>query len=284
MTKIAFLGLGHMGTPMATRLLNAGHDVTVWNRDPQRTAPLADAGAGVAASPARAAAGVELAITMLATPEAVTDVLFGPAGLASALSSGQTLIDMSTVGPDAFRSAAARLPTGVAAVDAPVRGSVPEASDGRLHVYVGADDDEFERVRPVLEVFGDVDHVGGLGAGAATKLVVNTTLAASIVALGEALALGQSLGLDQGSLLDVLEESPIGATVRAKRANVVTGHYPATFKLSLAAKDMRLAVGAADHAGTDLKTAKAVRRWLEDAMDQGAADLDFSAVVETIRS
>jgi 3-hydroxyisobutyrate dehydrogenase len=283
MTKIAFLGLGHMGTPMATRLLNAGHDVTVWNRDPQRTAPLADAGAGIAESPAGAAASVELAITMLASPEAVTDVLFGPDGLASALSSGQTLIDMSTIGPDAFRSAAARLPTGVAAVDAPVRGSVPEASDGRLHVYVGADDDEFERVRPVLEVFGDVDHVGGPGAGAATKLVVNTTLAASIVALGEALALGQALGLDQGSLLDVLEESPIGPTVRAKRANVATGHYPASFKLSLAAKDMRLAVGAADHAGTDLRTAKTVWRWLDDAMDQGAADLDFSAVVETIR-
>jgi 3-hydroxyisobutyrate dehydrogenase len=191
MSRIAFLGLGNMGTPMATRLINAGHDVTVWNRSVPRTAPLARAGASVAGSPAAAAHGVEFAITMLATPEALDQVLFGRDGLTSALSSGQTWIDMSTVGPEVFRSAAVRLPSGVAAVDAPVRGSIPEATDGHLHIYVGADGEDFERVRAVLEVFGDVHRVGGPGAGAAMKLVVNTTLVASIVAAGEALALGQ---------------------------------------------------------------------------------------------
>jgi 3-hydroxyisobutyrate dehydrogenase len=282
MSKIAFLGLGSMGTPMATRLVNAGHDVTVWNRTKSRTTPLADAGASVADSPAGAAAGVELAITMLATPEALHDVLFGPDGLASALSSGQTLVDMSTVGPDAFRAAAASLPSGVAAVDAPVRGSVPEATDGRLQVFVGADDDDFDRVRPVLEVLGEVHHVGAAGAGAAMKLVVNTTLAASVVAVGEALALGQALGLEQGPVLDVLEESPLGPTVKGKRANIEAGHYPPSFKLSLAAKDMRLAVDAAAERGRDLMTATTVRRWLDRAASEGAADLDFSAVVATI--
>jgi 3-hydroxyisobutyrate dehydrogenase len=282
MSKIAFLGLGNMGTPMANRLIHAGHDVTVWNRTARRTEQLAAAGASVAPNPAGAAVGVEFAITMLATPEALDDVLFGTDGLAGALSSGQTLIDMSTVGPAAFQSAAARLPTGVAAIDAPVRGSIPEATDGRLHVYVGASDEEFERTRPVLEVFGDVHHVGATGSGAAMKLVVNTTLTASIVALGEALALGRTFGLDQGSVLDVLADSPVGPTVRAKRANVEAGHYPPNFKLSLAAKDMRLAVDAADHAGVCLETAKTVRRWLDEAGEQGAADLDFSAVVATI--
>ncbi|MDX6244924.1 MAG: 3-hydroxyisobutyrate dehydrogenase [Frankiales bacterium] len=282
MSKLAFLGLGNMGTPMALRLIAAGHDVTVWNRTARRTEQLAQAGAGVAPTPAAAAGGVEFAITMLATPEALDDVLFGAEGLASGLSSGQTLIDMSTVGPDAFRSAAARLPAGVAAVDAPVRGSIPEATDGRLHVYVGAGDQEFERVRPVLEVLGDVHHVGAAGSGAAMKLVVNTTLTASIVALGEALALGRALGLDQGSVLDILADSPVAATVRAKRANVEAGRYPPTFKLSLAAKDMRLAVDAADHAAVSLETAESVSRWLDRARDQGAADLDFSAVVATI--
>jgi 3-hydroxyisobutyrate dehydrogenase-like beta-hydroxyacid dehydrogenase len=282
MSKIAFLGLGNMGTPMANRLIHAGHDVTVWNRTARRTEQLAAAGASVAPNPAGAAVGVEFAITMLATPEALDDVLFGTDGLAGALSSGQTLIDMSTVGPAAFRSAAALLPTGVAAIDAPVRGSIPEATDGRLHVYVGASDEEFERARPVLEVFGDVHHVGAIGSGAAMKLVVNTTLTASIVALGEALALGRTLGLDQGSLLDMLADSPVGPTVRAKRANVEAGRYPPNFKLSLAAKDMRLAVDAADHAGVSLETAKTVRRWLDEAGEQGAADLDFSAVVATI--
>jgi 3-hydroxyisobutyrate dehydrogenase len=282
MSKIAFLGLGNMGTPMATRLISAGHDVTVWNRTAGRTEQLTDAGASVARTPADAAAGVDFAITMLATPEALDDVLFGTDGLARALVPGQTLIDMSTVGPDAFRSAAAQLPSGVTAIDAPVRGSIPEATAGGLHVYVGAGDEEFERALPVLEVFGDVRHVGAGGSGAAMKLVVNTTLTASIVVLGEALALGRTLGLDQGSVLDVLADSPVGPTLRAKRANVDAGHYPPNFKLSLAAKDMRLAVDAADHAGVDLQTAKTVRRWLDEAGEQGAADLDFSAVVATI--
>jgi 3-hydroxyisobutyrate dehydrogenase-like beta-hydroxyacid dehydrogenase len=267
---------------MASRLIHAGHDVTVWNRTALRAEHLADAGASVASTPAGAVAGVEFAITMLATPEALHDVLFGADGLASALSSGQTLIDMSTVGPDAFRLAAARLPAGVVAIDGPVRGSIPEATDGRLHVYLGANDEEFERVRPVLGVFGDVHQVGGPGAGAAMKLVVNTTLAASIVALGEALALGQALDLDQAVVLDILADSPIGPTVHAKRTNVEAGRYPPNFKLSLAAKDMRLAVDAADDAGLALRTTRTVHHWLDEAVNQGAADLDFSAVVATI--
>lgn len=282
MAKIAFLGIGNMGTPMATRLVKAGHDVTVWNRSVPRTAPLAQAGAAVAASPAAAAGGVEFAITMLATPEALDDVLFGRDGIASALSAGQTWIDMSTVGPDAFLSARARMPSGVAAVDAPVRGSTPEASEGRLHVYVGADDEEFERVRAVLEVFGDVHRVGGPGAGAAMKLVVNTTLAASMVAVGEALSLGRTFGLESSVILDVLADSPVGPTLRAKRANIEAGSYPPNFKLSLAAKDMRLAVEAATRASAPLKTAESVRVWLDEAAEHGAADLDFSAVVATI--
>jgi 3-hydroxyisobutyrate dehydrogenase-like beta-hydroxyacid dehydrogenase len=281
-TKIAFLGLGNMGTPMANRLLAAGHDVTVWNRTARRTEQLANAGARVALTPAAAAAGVEFAITMVATPDALHDVLFGTEGLASGLSSGQMLIDMSTVGPDAFRSAAAGLPAGVAAIDAPVRGSILEATGGRLHVYVGAGDEEFERARPVLQAFGDVHQVGAPGSGAAMKLVVNTTLTASIVAFGEALALGRTLGLDQGPVLDVLADSPVGSTVRAKRTNVEAGRYPPNFKLSLAAKDMRLAVDAADRAGVALPTAKSVSRWLDETAQQGGADLDFSAVVATI--
>ncbi|MDT5237323.1 MAG: 3-hydroxyisobutyrate dehydrogenase [Mycobacterium sp.] len=282
MSKISFLGLGNMGTPMATRLISAGHDVTVWNRTARRTEQLAHAGASVAPTPAGAAGGAEFAITMLATPEALDDVLFATDGLACALSPGQVLIDMSTVGPGAFRSAAARLPDGVAAIDAPVRGSILEAAAGRLHVYVGAGDAEFERAQPVLEVFGDVHRVGAPGSGAAMKLVVNTTLTASMVALGEALALGRTLGLDQGSVLDILTDSPVGSTVRAKRANVEAGRYPPSFKLSLAAKDMRLAVDAADHAGIALEAARTVSRWLDEAEKAGSADLDFSAVVATI--
>jgi 3-hydroxyisobutyrate dehydrogenase len=282
MSKIAFLGLGNMGAPMATRLVAAGHEVTVWNRSTQRTEPLVRAGASVASTPAGAAAGVEFAITMLATPEALNDVLFGTEGLACGLSPGQMLIDMSTVGPDAFRSAAAGLAAGVAAIDAPVRGSTPEANDGRLQVYVGANDEQFERVRHLLEVFGNVHHVGAPGSGAAMKLVVNSTLTASMVAVGEALALGRAVGLEQSVVLDILADSPVGPTVRAKRANVEAGHYPPNFKLSLAAKDMHLVTDAAQHAGVALEVARTVSLWLDEAADHGAGELDFSAVTATI--
>ena len=282
MAKIGFLGLGEMGAPMASRLLRAGHDLAVWNRSPERTVALAREGAAVAPSPAKAAAAADFVITMLATPEALEQVLFGTAGLAPALSPGQVLIDMSTVGPDEVRSVAARLPKGVSFVDAPVRGSVPLASTGRLEVFVGATDEVYGRVRPVLETFGKVRHTGGPESGAAMKLVANLALGAAIVTLGEALSLGESLELKRGILLDVLTDSPIGPIVAAKRANVESGQFAPTFKLRHAAKDLRLVTEAAAARGRELKQARANRAWLDEAAERGDADLDFSAVVATI--
>ena len=147
---------------------------------------------------------------MFATPEALEQVLFGTAGLAPALSPGQILIDMSTVGPDEVRSAAARLPKGASLVDAPVRGSVPQATSGRLDIFVGAADQDYDRVRPILETLGSVRHTGGPGSGAAMKLVANLALGAAMVTLGEALSLGESLELQRNTLLDVLADSPVG--------------------------------------------------------------------------
>ena len=282
MAKIGFLGLGEMGTPMAGRLLHAGHDVVVWNRSADRTAVLAKEGAAAAATPAKAAAGRDFVITMLATPDALEQVLFGTDGLAPALSPGQVLIDMSTVGPDEVRSAAARLPKGVSLVDAPVRGSVPQATSGRLDIFVGATDTDFEHVRPILETLGSVRHTGGPGSGAAMKLVANLALGAAMVTLGEALSLGESLELQRNILLDVLADSPIGPIVKAKRANVESGQFAPSFKLRHAEKDLRLVTETAASRGRDLKQARANRAWLDEAAEHGAADLDFSAVVATI--
>jgi len=282
MAKIAFLGLGMMGSRMAARLLEAGHELTVWNRASARAAPLARLGATAASSPAAAVAGAELVITMLATPEAVEQVAFADEGLAEGLCSGQVLIDMSTVGPDAARSVAARLPQGVPLVDAPVRGSIAEATAGRLHVFVGASDADFARVRPVLAVFGDVRHTGGPGSGQAMKLVVNLALGASMVVLGEALALGGALALSQEMVLDVLSDSPIGPAVSAKRSDIESGDYEPAFALRLAEKDLKLVTDAAAGDGRDLKVARATLEWLEEASRRGAGDLDFSAVVATI--
>jgi 3-hydroxyisobutyrate dehydrogenase-like beta-hydroxyacid dehydrogenase len=267
---------------MASRLVHAGHDVIVWNRTAERAAALAQQGAAIASSPAKAAAGASFVITMLATPEALEQVLFGTAGLVPALSAGQVLIDMSTVGPDEIRSVGARMPKGVSLVDAPVRGSLPQATSGRLDIFVGATDENYERVRPILESLGSVRHVGGQGSGAAMKLVANLTLGAAIVALGEALALGESLALERNMLLDALADSPIGPIVAAKRANIESRQFAPSFKLQLAAKDMKLVMEAAAVRGRDLKQAQANRAWLDEAAEHGAADLDFSAVVATI--
>jgi 3-hydroxyisobutyrate dehydrogenase-like beta-hydroxyacid dehydrogenase len=282
MTKIAFLGLGQMGTPLATRLLGAGHDLTVWNRTPARAQPLRDAGASVAETPAEAGRAADVSITMVTDPEALEHVVFGPDGLADALGPGRLLLEMSTVGPDEIRSIAERLPDGVEVVDSPVMGSVPQATAGELNVLAGGADAAFERVRPILETFGNVRHVGALGAGAAMKLVVNSTLGAAITALGEAIALADALGLDRGTTLDVLSGSQLGAAVSSKRESIETRRYPPRFKLSLAAKDLRLVTDAAARIGRELPVANASRDWLERAIEAGAGDLDYSAVVATI--
>lgn len=144
MAKLAFIGLGLMGIPMATRLVEPGHDLTVWNRSTEKTRPLAERGALVASTPAQAAAGVDAVITMVTDPAALERVVLGEDGLATVLTPGQLLIDMSTVGPDAVGSIAARLPRGVSMVDAPVRGSVPRrppagspSSSARTHPTSG---------------------------------------------------------------------------------------------------------------------------------------------------
>ncbi|MFJ3407888.1 NAD(P)-dependent oxidoreductase [Promicromonospora sp. NPDC090134] len=282
MARLAFLGLGQMGTPMVTRLLEAGHKVTVWNRTRAKAEPLVARGATVAAAPADTVAGADAVITMLANPPALEEVLLADDGVVGALRPGQWLIDMSTVGPDTIRSVRDRMPEHVTLVDAPVRGSVPEAIAGQLAIFVGGTPAAFAHVRPLLAPLGTPHHVGGPGAGAATKVVVNLTLGVAVTAFGEALALGDTLDLDRSTLLDVLAETPIGATVRAKRQNVETDSYPPNFKLRHALKDLRLATDTAVRSGTELNVTAAAQGWLERAAAEGAADLDFSAVVPTI--
>ena len=283
MATVAFCGLGQMGAPMAGRLLAAGHALTVWNRTPERAAPLVEQGAERAASPAEAATGAEAVFTMVADPGALDAVLFGDAGAAAALDEGATLIDMSTVGPAAVRRVAERLHGGVSMLDAPVLGSVPQAGEGTLKVFVGGEADTFEHWRPVLEALGTPTRLGPLGAGAAMKLVANSTLGALMTGLAEAMVLADTLGLDQAAVLDVLAESPIGRTVQSKRANLESGAYPPNFKLSLAVKDLGLVVDTAAEAGVDVRLAPAARSWLEDAERAGLGPLDYSAVIAHAR-
>lgn len=281
--KLAFCGLGQMGEPMAARLLEAGHELVVWNRTPERGQALAERGARQVASPAEAAASADAVITMLATPRAVEEVVAGGDGVAGGIREESAFIEMSTVGPDLVRTWAERFPDGVEVIDAPVLGSVKAATEGSLQVFVGGTETAFERWRPVLEELGSVIHLGPLGSGAAMKLVANAVLGTLMTGLGEALALADGLGLDQSQVLDVLSQSPIGPTAKSKRDNVESGSYPPNFKLALAVKDLRLVTEAARRAGVELRLAHDAQAWLEAADDAGLGTLDYSAVIAHIR-
>ncbi|MDQ3985943.1 MAG: NAD(P)-dependent oxidoreductase [Actinomycetota bacterium] len=281
--KVAFCGLGQMGTPMALRLLDAGHDLTVYNRTTSKTNPLRDAGAAVATSPRHAADDCEVAITMLSDPRALEDVVLGDEALATALGAGDSLVEMSTVGPETVRRIRRSVRQDVAIIDAPVLGSVPQAEAGELKIFVGGEQEHFFKLRALLQSMGELRHVGPLGSGAAMKLVTNSTLGALMSALGEALALADGLGLDQQTVLEVLAESPIGTTAARKKDNITAGKYPPNFKLRLAAKDMALVEEAARRAGTELKLATAAHHWFEGADRARMSELDYSAVTAYIR-
>jgi 3-hydroxyisobutyrate dehydrogenase/2-hydroxy-3-oxopropionate reductase len=279
---IAFIGLGAMGSRMARRLLDAGHELIVWNRTAARAEPLTAAGARLAASPADAAAAAEIVITMLRDSEALTAVTKGDDGVLAGLRPGSVLVEMSTVGPSAIRELAGHIPLGAACADAPVLGSISEAEEGSLTIFVGAEDDVVRRIDPVLSVLGRPLHVGALGSGAAAKLVANSTLFALLCALGEAIALGEGLGLTRDKVFEVLATTPLAAQADRRRPAIESADYPPRFKLSLARKDAELVVAEARSAGVDVRLAEAARSWLADAEAAGLGELDYSAALELL--
>lgn len=279
--KVGFCGLGMMGAPMARRILSAGHDLTVWNRTTEKARPFEKEGAKVAATPSDVATGADAVITMVADGDALEQVVFGHDGIAQALSPGSALVEMSTVGPAAIKGLRDRLRETVV-IDAPVLGSVPQATEGELKIFVGADEPAFNRLEPLLRTMGDPRRVGGPGAGAAMKIVVNSTLGAAMTALGEALSLAKALGLDRETALDVLAGSPLGATVTRKRDNIAETSYPANFRLALARKDLELVTEAGRDHGTELLVAQAAKTWFERSAEGGLGELDYSAVVAWI--
>ncbi len=217
MTRVAFLGLGAMGAPMAGRVLDAGHDLTVWNRTPGRADGLVARGATAASTPAEAVRDAEVVVTMLADPAALDDVVSGDDGVAGSIGPDAVLVDMSTVGPTAIRSVAERLRP-VRVLDAPVLGSVPQAETGSLVILVGGDRDALLRCTDVLEAMGRVVHVGGSGAGATVKLANNAAGMSALVALGEVLSFTDRAGLDPETVLDALGMGPLASFVDRWRA------------------------------------------------------------------
>jgi 3-hydroxyisobutyrate dehydrogenase-like beta-hydroxyacid dehydrogenase len=282
MARLAFLGLGAMGAPMAARLIDTGHQVTVWNRTRSKAEALPRS-AAIADTPAEAARGVEAVITMLATPDALSEVLFGDQGATAGIEPGTMLIDMSTVGPDHVQEVAARLPDGVELIDAPVLGGVANAVDGTLKIYVGGGEAAFARCRELLAPLGTPVHLGPTGAGAAMKLVANATLAGLMSLIGEALALADGFGLEQQRVIAALLDSPIGPALSRKLDKIESDHYTPSFRLSLMRKDIGLILDAAERRGVRLELVGDAARWLEQADRHGLGGDDYSAVVAEIR-
>jgi 3-hydroxyisobutyrate dehydrogenase-like beta-hydroxyacid dehydrogenase len=279
MSTVAVVGLGAMGSRIARRLIETGHDVVVWNRSPAPIDELVALGASAAASPADAASRSEVVLTMLADPAALQAVTEGPDGITEGATEGLTQIEMSTVGPAAIARLASALPPGVELLDAPVLGSLPQVESGSLRIFVGGPEALLQRWTPLLSARGSPLHVGPLGSGAAAKLVANTTLFGTLGVLGEALALAQGLGLSNETAFEVLAATPVASQAERRRESVETGEFPPRFKLSLARKDADLVAQAAQEAGVDMRVTEAARAWLAEAEADGWGDLDYSVAL-----
>ena len=276
---VAVVGLGAMGSRVAGRLLESGYEVVVWNRTSEKAEPLVEHGASLAASPAEAAAHAEALITMLTGPAALESV----AGeIAAGASEALTVIEMSTVGPAAVARLREVLPETTGLLDAPVLGSLGEAESGALKIFVGGPAQLAERWTTLLSVLGTPIHVGELGAGAAAKLVANTTLIGTTALLGEALALGGGLGLERDRVFEVLAVTPLAAQADRRRPAIESGDYAPRFPLALARKDAELIVEAAAEARVDLRLVPAARTWLADAEAAGLGTADHAAVLAQI--
>ena len=266
--RVAWIGLGAMGSRMAARLRDAGQQLVVWNRTREKAEAL---GVPVASSLAEAAASADVVFTMLADPEALRAVA---ADLLPALRESTVLVEMSTVGPAAVEALGHR-----ALLDAPVLGSLPEAEAGTLKLFVGGEEDVFEGVRPLLETLGEPLRVGPLGSGAAAKLVANASLLGTLCLLGEVLALADALGLARDRAFDVLAATPLAAQAERRRPALEAGEYPPRFRLALARKDAELIREAAPER---LPLLEAVARHLAEAERRGLADADYAAVLRSI--
>jgi 3-hydroxyisobutyrate dehydrogenase len=276
--RVAFCGLGGMGRPMATRLLDAGIELTVWNRSPGPAEELERLGASVAAAPSAAADGAAVAITMLADDAAVRQVVAGPDGLFEGATAGTVVVDMSTVSPETSRSLADLASEGVDVLDAPVKGGPAKAAAGELKILVGGPEEAFERAGPILSHLGSTRRLGPNGAGAAAKLLNNYAVITLVSVMGEALMLAEALGIERNAALEILGGTPLAKTVEDQWPRA-SGAAPASFPMRLAAKDLRLAVDAGRRDGRPLPLAEEAVARLDRALEAGLGDEDQARVV-----
>jgi 3-hydroxyisobutyrate dehydrogenase len=281
---IGVAGLGAMGSNVAARLMEVGHQVTVWNRTPDKTKPLADAGAKAAATPAALVDACEAVITLLTDGAAIDAVYNGPSGLLSGNVKGKLLIEMSTVPPKVETDLAAKVRAkGAALVECPVGGSTAPARKGQLLGLMGAEPADAARAQPILEqLCRKVEHCGPVGAGSAMKLAINLPLMVAWQAYGEAFAIARSVGWPAKRLLDLFVESNGANKALAMRADMIVKMLegrdpgPTTFSIANGMKDLRTMVATGESLGADMIATKAALAGFEDAAKHGFGGGDGS--------
>lgn len=281
--KIGFVGLGAMGAPMATRLLGAGFPLVVWNRTPERAAPLAAAGAGLAASPAEAAGSADVVVSVLFDDAALSGVSFGEGGLVEAMRPGAIHLSCSTISPAlADRLEEEHRRRGQHAVAAPLLGSAAMAAAGTLYLAASGPADAIERLGPVFSALAQKTLVVGERPrhAAVAKLANNFLLFAVTEAIGEALALAEKSGLPRAAMAELMWETDFGRRIFAVYGRKVLDRAlePATAPARLALKDLDLALAQAAASGTSMAAAGFLRERLAATIARGWGDLEFAAV------
>ena len=284
--KIAFIGMGTMGAPMALNILNAGYDVVVHNRHRDKEKRVAEAGAARAASPAEAAAGVDVVITCVSDTPDVSAIVLGDKGVIEGAKEGTVLVDMSTISPSATRGIADQLAKkGIRMIDAPVSGGSEGAQNGTLAIMVGGAPDNVEIVRPVLETMGKtITHVGPIGSGQLTKAINQVIIAATYLGVAEGVALGMKAGLDMEKVVAAIAGGAAGSWILTNRAtNMIKNEYPLGFRVRLHAKDLKIALEAARELGVTLPISALVEQVESGLIGRGFGDEDVSAMARSIR-
>jgi 2-hydroxy-3-oxopropionate reductase len=285
--RVAFIGLGIMGRPMAINLRRAGYDLAVYARRPESMEPLAAAGAMTWRSPAEAAAQAEVILTMVADTADVEQVILGPGGVLEGAAPGAVVVDMSTISASATRVIAQRLAgLGVAMLDAPVSGGEIGAIEGTLLIMVGGETEAFARVRPLLEVLGrNIVHVGASGAGQVCKLCNQIVVGATIAGVAEAILLARAAGVDPTQVREALLGGFAASRIlEVHGQRMIDGNFAPGFKARLHQKDMRIVGESAYELGLGLPAAASIAQYLNALVGQGLGELDSSAIYKVLET
>lgn len=275
--RIGFAGLGAMGAGIASRLMDAGHEVVGWNRTKARAQPLLDAGVGWADTPRELAERVDVVFTMLTNTAAVESTAEGDDGLLAGLRAEQVWADLSTIAPDASVALAERVRERSAFfLDCPVSGSPATLAAGQMSVMVGGDRAAFERVEGVLHAIGPkVTYIGANGQAILAKVAINLTLVVSITAFAEAVALVEKAGVDRAAVVDAALKSVIASPVMGYRAPLLIDDTDVFADVDLQQKDLVLAQELARRLGAAVPTCAAASEMLNGARSTELRDRDF---------